>query len=73
MRVLQRTKTVTVMAVLAAAVGATGCGEVARTGRSPAYLIIDRLEGANGATPQEFSTFVASDVLTLVRKTVAGA
>lgn len=73
MRVLQRTKTVTVTAVVAAVLGATGCGEVARTGRSPAFLIIDRLEGANGATPSEFSTFVASDVLTLVRKTVAGA
>jgi hypothetical protein len=72
MRVLQQTKTGMVLAVLAAALGTSACGEVARTGRSPAYLIIDRLEGANGAKPDEFSTFVPSDVLTLVRQTVDG-
>lgn len=72
MRVPQLTKKAAVLAVLAAALGAAGCGEVARTGRSPAYLILDRLEGANGAMPDEFSTFVPSDVLTLVRKTVDG-
>lgn len=69
MRVLQRMKIVT---VLAAVVGATGCGEVARTGRSPAYLVVERLEGANGAIPGEFSTFVPSDVITLVRRTING-
>ena len=72
MRVPQLTKKAAVLAVLAAALGAAACGEVARTGRSPAYLILDRLEGANGAVPDEFSTFVPSDVLTLVRKTVDG-
>ena len=72
MRVPQLTKKAAVLAVVAAALGAAGCGEVARTGRSPAYLILDRLEGANGAIPDEFSTFVPSDVLTLVRKTVDG-
>ena len=72
MRVPQLTKKAAVLAVLAAALGAAGCGEVARTGRSPAYLILERLEGANGAIPDEFSTFVPSDVLTLVRKTVDG-
>jgi hypothetical protein len=73
MRVLQQTKTGMVLAVLAAALGTSACGEVARTGRSPAYLILDRLEGANGAEPDEFSTFVPSDVLTLVRQTIDGA
>ena len=72
MRVPQLTKKAAVLAVLAAALGAAGCGEVARTGRSPAYLILDRLEGANGAMPDDYSTFVPSDVLTLVRKTVDG-
>ncbi len=72
MRVPQLTTKAALLAVLAAALGATACGEVARTGRSPAYLILDRLEGANGATPEEFSTFVPSDVLTLVRRTVDG-
>ena len=55
MRVPQLTKAA-VLAVLAAALGAAACGEVARTGRSPAFLIIERLEGASGADPDEFST-----------------
>lgn len=72
MRVLKQTNKAMVLAALAATLGTTACGEVARTGRSPAYLIIDRLEGANGATPDQFSTFVSSDVLTLVRRTIDG-
>jgi hypothetical protein len=72
MRVPQLTKKAATLAVLAAALGASACGEVARTGRSPAYLILDRLEGANGAVPDEFSTFVPSDVITLVRRTIDG-
>lgn len=72
MRVLQLTKKAMVLAVLAAALGTSACGEVARTGRSPAYLVLDRLEGANGADPDVYSTFVPSDVLTLVRQTIDG-
>jgi hypothetical protein len=62
-----------VAALLAATILTTaGCGEVARTGRSPGYLVIDTLEGASGAEPDEFSNTVASDVLTLVEKDVNG-
>jgi hypothetical protein len=66
------TKKATVLVAVAGALGASGCGEVARTGRSPAYLILDRLEGASGAAPNEFSTFVGSDVQTLVRRSING-
>ncbi|MGD9903840.1 MAG: hypothetical protein AB7U83_10240 [Vicinamibacterales bacterium] len=72
MRVPQLTKKAGLVAVLAAALGAAACGDVARTGRSPGYLILDRLEGANGAEPDQFSTFVPSDVITLVRQTIDG-
>jgi hypothetical protein len=43
-----------------------GCGEYVRDGRAPARLVIESLQGASGATPDELSTFVLSDVLTLV-------
>jgi hypothetical protein len=72
MRVPQLSKKAGMLAVLAATLGASACGEVARTGRSPGYLVLDRLEGASGAKPDEFTTFLSSDVLTLVRKTVEG-
>ena len=48
------------------------CGDVARTGRSPAMLIIDSLQAASGADPQAFSDFLLSDVQTLVERTVNG-
>jgi hypothetical protein len=51
----------------AAAVGAASCGEVARTGQSPAFLVIEALEGASGADPTRFGTVLASDVVTLVQ------
>jgi hypothetical protein len=43
----------------------TSCGDVARTGRSPMYLIMDSLLGARGAsTVGEFGTPLSSDVIT---------
>lgn len=56
----------------AAAFVTSACGEVARTGRSPAYLQIESLEGASGATPDEFGATVSSDVLTLVEQDING-
>ncbi len=52
--------------------GLTGCGQVAKTGRSPAYLIIERLEAASGAEPDEFGTNLLSDVQTLVERQIEG-
>ena len=49
-----------------AVLAATSCGEVARTGQSPAFLIIDALDGASGADPNNFTTTVFSDVETVV-------
>jgi len=51
---------------------ATACGEVARTGRSPAFLIIDALEAASGAEPDAFGSVLYSDVETIVENQVAG-
>jgi hypothetical protein len=59
---------------LLAALGGTsfGCGEVARTGRSPAMLILDSLEAAQGAEDDQFTTNLLSDVQTLVQTQVNG-
>lgn len=53
--------------VAAAAFVTSACGEVARTGRSPAYLQIVNLEAASGAEPDAFGNTLFSDVLTLVK------
>lgn len=51
---------------MTAALAAAGCGEVARTGRSPAFLVIDVIDSApgNSATPQFRGGQLASDVQT---------
>jgi hypothetical protein len=53
-------------AVLAVAFGTTSCGDLTREGQSPSYLIINQLEAASGAEPDEFGGTLFSDVLTLV-------
>ncbi|MEW6320781.1 MAG: hypothetical protein AB1635_06815 [Acidobacteriota bacterium] len=58
--------------VAAAVLAAASCGQVARTGRSPAFLIIDSLQAASGATPSQFGGTLNSDVITLVEQTVNG-
>lgn len=50
----------------------TSCGEVARTGQSPAYLIVDAVEAASGAVPGQFGSTLSSDVQTLVPATING-
>ena len=72
MRVSTSPRRLAALLLAAAALTASACGDVARTGRSPGYLIIDSLEGASGAKPGEFGTTVLSDVVTLVKVT-AGA
>lgn len=55
------------LALVAAAIGGLGCSKTVREGRSPAYLIVEDLEGASvtepGETP-EFSQVLRSDVVT---------
>jgi hypothetical protein len=58
--------------LLAAAVSLAGCTAAQRDGQSPGYLIIDSLTAASGATPQEFSNVLASDVQTMVKSDVDG-
>jgi hypothetical protein len=53
-----------VIAVAAAA--SASCGELTRQGTSPAYLIIDILEGAKGNDPGTFTTNLISDTVTIV-------
>lgn len=54
--------------MLVAAVAAAGasCGNVVRQGRAPVYLVIDKLEAAPGASPDQFGGLLQSDVLTVV-------
>jgi hypothetical protein len=54
--------------LLAAVAGSVSCGDVARTGRSPVYLVISQLQAARGggSTANQFSGTLQSDVLTLV-------
>jgi hypothetical protein len=44
----------------------SSCGEVARQGQSPAFLIVNTLDAASGAAPGTFGGTLASDVLTVV-------
>lgn len=50
----------------------TSCGEVARTGQSPAFLIVETVQAASGAEPGTFSAFLLSDVETLVDQQIGG-
>ena len=43
-----------------------GCGEVARSGRSPSQAVITALQGASGAENGELSGTLRSDVITVV-------
>ena len=51
------------LAALVAAASA-GCGDVVREGRSPSYLVIAKIFAASGATPDERSDELSSDVVT---------
>lgn len=67
MRVSTLNHRIAALLLAASALVTSACGEVARTGRSPGYLQIVRLEAASGAEPDEFGNTLASDVLTLVK------
>jgi hypothetical protein len=49
-----------------------GCGDLAQVGRSPVQLVILSMQGASGAEPDDMGSFVLSDVLTLVTRSVNG-
>jgi hypothetical protein len=52
------------------ALSAVGCGEFVRQDRSSVVIVLETLEGAAGATPDDFSGVLHSDVLTVVQRTV---
>lgn len=52
--------------------GGAGCRAAGNGGRSPAFLIIETLEGASGAEPSEFGTILFSDVETIVERQIGG-
>ena len=55
----------TALCVLAAvALGSVSCGDVSRSGRSPATLVIDQLTASSGANPASFGNTLESDVVT---------
>jgi hypothetical protein len=58
--------------VMVGLLASVSCGDVARSGRAPAFLVIDLLTAASGARPGELGNVLASDVETLVTETVNG-
>jgi hypothetical protein len=66
MRSIMSFRIVAGLAVIASsALGLASCAsELTRTGSSPAFVIIESLQGASGATPSEFGSPLASDVRT---------
>jgi hypothetical protein len=73
MRTRPGTRITTVALALATALAATGCGsETIRTGRSPVYVIVEKLEAASGADDTEWGSELFSDVETLKKETIDG-
>src|SRR5438093_715926 len=55
------------LVVFALVLASISCGDVARTGRAPVYLVIDALQSAPGNKPTSFTGgALLSDVLTIV-------
>jgi hypothetical protein len=60
-------RTLTGLAGVAAIAASVSCGDVVRTGRSPAYLVINSLQASSGgASAGPLSGSLQSDVLTIV-------
>ena len=62
----------TLSAVGLLALAAAGCGDFLRQGTSPGLATVTLLEGAAGVNPNTFTTTLASDVITYVKKKVNG-
>jgi hypothetical protein len=60
------------LAAVTLVVLASGCGKMATDGRSPVQLTLLSLQGASGATPDEFGATLHSDVVTNVEQTIGG-
>lgn len=55
-----------IVAAILLVLAAAGCGKMTRDGDASSYLVINRLEAAPGATPDEFGGTLLSDVITVV-------
>ena len=58
--------------MLAAATASLSCGDMVRQGKGSSYLVIDQLTAASGADPAALSSVLASDVQTLVQRSIGG-
>lgn len=54
------------LVIAATAIAGVSCGELTRQGQSPAYLIVEAVEGAPGFEPDEFGGFLQADVFTVI-------
>jgi hypothetical protein len=54
------------LGILATTLAAASCGSTVREGTGTSFLIIQELEAASGATPEEFGGTLNSDVITVV-------
>ena len=62
-----------VVLVATAALVSASCGDTVRQGRSPAYLVMDKLTASSGAKPDATGSHVLeSDVITNVEATIGG-
>lgn len=50
--------------VIGLTLAVVSCGDLTRQGKASSYLIVDSLQGASGAKPDEFGAAVQSDVVT---------
>jgi hypothetical protein len=57
-----------VLAATLLAAASTSCGDAVRQGEGSSYLIIQALEAASGAEPDEFEGVLFSDTLTIVEE-----
>ncbi len=59
-------KAVTALMLAAAGLLSASCGDQTRQGQASSYLVVTSLQGASGASPDTFGTFLLSDVVTVV-------
>jgi hypothetical protein len=51
-------------ALCAVVLGSVSCGDVVRQGRAPVLMVVDSIQAASGAEPENLSGFLLSDVRT---------
>ena len=64
------TKQARAVALAAAVFASASCGDIVRSGNSPMYLIVERMDAARGTSTTTFVTPLLSDVQTIVESQV---